>query len=113
MHIQIPFGKTHFQLNFDGSVLEPESHHYQSEGTEGQLVVCALETPIGTPRLCDLAEDKKRVLVITSDHTRPVPSKKDSASFAGRTEKKEFGRRGKNIDRYRIPPPHLKGGNAG
>ena len=35
----------------------------------------ALEHPIGTPRLCDMAIDKKKVVVISSDHTRPVPSR--------------------------------------
>ena len=34
----------------------------------------ALEHPIGAPRLRKLAEGKHRILVITSDHTRPVPS---------------------------------------
>lgn len=31
--------------------------------------------PIGTPRLCELAQGKKHVVIITSDHTRPVPSR--------------------------------------
>ena len=41
-------------------------------GTE--LVQEALEHPIGTPRLCDMAAGKERIVVISSDHTRPVPS---------------------------------------
>ena len=40
-----------------------------------RLVQEALEHPIGTPRLCDMAIDKKKVVVISSDHTRPVPSR--------------------------------------
>src|SRR5699024_10084731 len=35
---------------------------------------CALPISIGGERLADLAEGKKRITVITSDHTRPVPS---------------------------------------
>ena len=38
------------------------------------IVQEALENPIGTPRLCELVKDKAKIVVITSDHTRPVPS---------------------------------------
>lgn len=38
-------------------------------------VLEALRNPIGTPPLRELAKGKKRVLIVTSDHTRPVPSK--------------------------------------
>ena len=34
----------------------------------------ALEHPIGTPRLSEMAVGKKNIVVISSDHTRPVPS---------------------------------------
>ena len=40
-----------------------------------ELVLEALANPIGTPRLRDMAADKKKILVITSDHTRAMPSK--------------------------------------
>jgi len=39
------------------------------------LVREALDHPIGSPRLSELAKGKKNVVVIPSDHTRPVPSK--------------------------------------
>ncbi len=42
---------------------------------EEQLVEEALKNPIGTPRLCELARGKERVVIVTSDHTRGVPSK--------------------------------------
>ncbi len=35
----------------------------------------ALQNPIGTPRLRELAKGKKKVVLVTSDHTRAVPSK--------------------------------------
>ena len=35
----------------------------------------ALDAPIGSPRLEELAKDAKTCVVIASDHTRPVPSK--------------------------------------
>ena len=40
-----------------------------------ELVRESMEHPIGSPRLRDLAVGKRKVTVIASDHTRPVPSK--------------------------------------
>ena len=40
-----------------------------------QLVEDALRSPVGSPRLSELAEKADRVLLITSDHTRPLPSR--------------------------------------
>ena len=42
--------------------------------SQEDIVRRALENPIGSPRLRALAETARRVLVISSDHTRPVPS---------------------------------------
>lgn len=41
---------------------------------ESQLVEASLEAPIDSPRLEELARGKKKVVIISSDHTRPVPS---------------------------------------
>ena len=35
----------------------------------------ALTNPIGSPRLCELAEKARNCVIICSDHTRPVPSR--------------------------------------
>ena len=43
-------------------------------GSEADTVRRALESPIASPRLRELSRGKRRVLVITSDHTRPLPS---------------------------------------
>ena len=40
------------------------------------LIKEALRSPIGTPPLRDLARNKKRVIVIVSDQTRPTPSRR-------------------------------------
>lgn len=50
-------------------------HHYKASASQEELVRQALENPIGTPRLRVMAEGRKRVVIIASDHTRPVPSK--------------------------------------
>ncbi len=42
---------------------------------EAELVEKALREPVGTLPLCELAKGKKKILLVTSDHTRAMPSK--------------------------------------
>ena len=76
--IQIPYGKGKQTLHVDSknlkAVLLPKEHAL-SAGDERETVLAALENPVASPRLCELARDKKRIVLITSDHTRPVPSR--------------------------------------
>lgn len=76
---QLPYGKGSIEAAIDenhlAGVLISELAHYQPEGTPEELVQQSLMHPIGTPRLCELAVGKKKIVVISSDHTRPVPSK--------------------------------------
>ncbi|MDR3153679.1 MAG: nickel-dependent lactate racemase [Deltaproteobacteria bacterium] len=46
------------------------------EGAPGELetILAALAAPVGSPPLRELARGKRNVVVLTSDHTRPVPS---------------------------------------
>jgi len=55
--------------------LVSQMHHYQAEATPWDLVKKSLANPIGTPKLRMMALGKKNVVIIDSDHTRPVPSK--------------------------------------
>lgn len=48
---------------------------YEVSLSEKEIVKMALDNPIGTPRLSVLAEGKKNIVILASDHTRPVPSK--------------------------------------
>jgi len=50
-------------------------HSYTAEKSQEELVDEALANPVGTPPLHILAVGKKKVVLIASDHTRPVPSK--------------------------------------
>jgi len=50
-------------------------HHYKANKSQEGLVREALEYPVGAPALRVMAEGKKKVVLIASDHTRPVPSK--------------------------------------
>ena len=57
------------------AVLVSKMHHYKAEHSQEELVRRAIENPVGTPKLSVLAEGKRHVVIIASDHTRPVPSK--------------------------------------
>lgn len=46
-----------------------------SKRTQEDIVLDALAHPIGTATLCELAKGKSRITLITSDHTRNMPSK--------------------------------------
>lgn len=74
----LPYGKETLKAEIEeehlAGVLVSELHDYKAPMERTQLVQEALEHPIGTPRLCDMAIDKKKIVVISSDHTRPVPS---------------------------------------
>ena len=56
-------------------VLTSQIGEYVPKGTPEELVEEALRNPIGTPGLAELAKGKKNIVIIASDHTRPVPSK--------------------------------------
>ena len=75
----LPYGKETLKAEIEeehlAGVLVSELHDYKAPMGGARLVQEALEHPIGTPRLCDMAIDKKKVVVISSDHTRPVPSR--------------------------------------
>ena len=76
--LDIPYGKGFQRLEIDddrlAGVLSP-AHDALSQADPADIVLDALQHPIGSPALCVLAKGKSRVLVITSDHTRPVPSR--------------------------------------
>ncbi len=79
MIIPIPFGKSQLNLNLDESrlrgVLVSRLHEMKSDRSERDIVKDAMRSPIGTPPLSELARGKKRFVVVTADHTRPVPSR--------------------------------------
>ncbi len=74
----LPYGKEKLKAQIAeehlAGVLVSELHSYQAPKSGPELVQEALEHPIGSPRLCDMAVGKKNIVVISSDHTRPVPS---------------------------------------
>ena len=74
-----PYGQTQLDYEFDEKeligVLTSSIEEYVPECDEHELVARALESPIGSQKLSELSRGKKNVVIISSDHTRPVPSK--------------------------------------
>jgi nickel-dependent lactate racemase len=77
--LKLPYDRGHMVVDIPHSrlagILESRAHHYQPAQDQETLVRKALDNPVGTPLLEELARGKKNVVVITSDHTRPVPSR--------------------------------------
>ena len=77
--ISIPYYRSTLDLHVEErnlkAVITAKTDAYHAAKGQRELVEDALANPIGTPRLSALAEGKKRVVIVTSDHTRPVPSK--------------------------------------
>lgn len=57
------------------AVITAKTEEYDPGKSEKELVEEALANPIGAPRLRELAKGKNKVVIVTSDHTRAVPSK--------------------------------------
>lgn len=78
-NIKLPYGKEFLEVEIPderlNAILESDINKYKPELDEVDLVREALENPIGTPKLRDMAKGKDKVVIIASDHTRPVPSK--------------------------------------
>lgn len=78
LKLRIPYGKGFQEAEVPDArvraVLEPAGGG-GSGCTQEELVDRALRSPIGSPALSQLAQGRRRVLVISSDHTRPVPSR--------------------------------------
>ena len=74
MKVTLPYGRKGLTCEIPNATVL--SAHVQGTGAPGaDLVRAAMEQPIGSPRLAQLAEGKKTATIIISDHTRPVPSK--------------------------------------
>ena len=76
--IRLPYHKGHIELELEykclQAVLVSKAHEYKSEKREPELVEEALDNPVGSEKLEVLIKDKKNMVIVTSDHTRPTPS---------------------------------------
>ncbi|MDR2159382.1 MAG: nickel-dependent lactate racemase [Treponema sp.] len=78
--IEFPYGREHLSFDipdrrFRGVLVSRLHRAGGAAAADGAALVDeALARPAGTPPLSVLAEGKKKVVLIASDHTRPVPS---------------------------------------
>ncbi len=79
MKIVLPYGMKNVTCQIPEErllgVLESKMHTYRPSAAPETLVREALENPIAAPPLRALARGRRKVVIIASDHTRPVPSK--------------------------------------
>ena len=77
--IAIPYYTSTLDLHVEEknlkAVVTAKMHEFKADKSEEELVRDALKNPIGTPPLSELAKGKNKVVLVTSDHTRAVPSK--------------------------------------
>jgi len=77
--VQLPYGDHSLEVqvpreNLMGVLYPDESGEDLAHLDERQILRSALEHPIGTRRLCELAHNGQKVAIVTSDLTRPCPS---------------------------------------
>ena len=86
MEVAIPYGDSAMQCHIpDGvtvAVLTPESQMYVHREEGVNLVARAMSNPIDAPPLRTLAKGTDRVVIIASDHTRPVGDTNYGTYFA-------------------------------
>lgn len=77
-HFKLPYYKGYLECDIPDEevrgVLVSKTEDYVPTLSETDLVKEALNNPIGTPSLSVLSQGKKHIVIISSDHTRPVPS---------------------------------------
>lgn len=77
--IKIPYSNRLIEIEIPDhnlvGILESKAHTYHASGSQEEIVNRALDHPIGSTYLEELVRGKKNMVIITSDHTRPVPSK--------------------------------------
>ncbi len=77
--LSFPYGQTQLDYEFDEKelvgVLTSSIEEYTPQADGQELVKMALESPVGSQKLSELSRGKRNIVIIASDHTRPVPSK--------------------------------------
>lgn len=76
--IKLPYDKKQIianipDKNFAG-LLESKAENFHNPLSESETVEQSMNNPIGSKTLEELAKGKKDIVLISSDHTRPVPS---------------------------------------
>lgn len=80
MNITLPYHRSQLEARVDKgrvkAVLRLQRPEVKEAGpSQRQIVIDALARPIESPPLSALAQAARRIVILSSDHTRPVPSK--------------------------------------
>lgn len=77
--IKIPYYTSHLDLHVEeknlSAVITAKTYGRKTNKSEKEIICDALQHPIGSKNLRELAAGKNKVVIVTSDHTRAVPSK--------------------------------------
>ncbi|HHW43548.1 nickel-dependent lactate racemase [Desulfofundulus thermobenzoicus] len=77
--IKLPYDTGYLELPLDPGgrvhVLTAPSSGYRPEGRPEELVRQSLQNPVSSPPLSAMVAGKSHIVIISSDHTRPVPSR--------------------------------------
>lgn len=79
MNISLPYGRTHLEADIPHSrlcaILCSRLDEARPSASVQELICQAMQTPVQSPGLEVLSRGKKAIVLLASDHTRPVPSK--------------------------------------
>jgi nickel-dependent lactate racemase len=77
MDFKYGFGKRYkeFSIADKNVLMELRQNNIKTELTGAAEVRRAMENPIGSPKLSDIVRKGEKVVIVTSDITRPIPSK--------------------------------------
>lgn len=79
MKVKFPYGRTELEYDFPEQrvkgILRGRLEEYKPQKSQQQLVLDAMQNPIASAPLKELAKGKNKIVLIASDHTRPVPSR--------------------------------------
>jgi nickel-dependent lactate racemase len=79
MKFLLPYDKKRVPVEIDDhnlvGTLVSRVETYRPDASQQDLVEASLDQPIASSRLEELVRGKKNIVMISSDHTRPVPSK--------------------------------------
>ena len=77
--IKLPYDRSFLEVDVNDNnlkaVLTSKIHQYKAGTAQEELILDALASPVGSLGLGKLAKEKKSIIIVTSDHTRAVPSK--------------------------------------
>lgn len=76
-YVQFPYGKSFLPIEYpeDGNFQLIRGNKIEPSASGEEIVNHALENPIASPTLAELSKDAKKIVIITNDNTRPMPSK--------------------------------------